>query len=74
MYIKLLIVTAYSPLIDPALYTLQEKSHLYIPFLGITRSQSQYPHLYVCERFIFSQDLSTYISLQQNRQTNPGNI
>jgi hypothetical protein len=40
--------------------TLQGKSHLCIPFLGIARPQSQFPHSCVCERFIYSQDRSTY--------------
>ncbi len=48
---------------------LQRKSHLCIPFLGIARPQSQFPC--VCERFIYSQDQSTHIWLQQNRQTDP---
>ncbi len=40
---------------------LQGKSHLCIPILGIVRPQSQFPHSCVCERFIYSQDQSTYI-------------
>jgi hypothetical protein len=32
--------------------TLQRKSHLCIPFLGIARPQPQFPHSCVCERFI----------------------
>ena len=40
--------------------TLQRKSHLCIPFLGTARPQSQFPHSCVCERFIYSQDRSTY--------------
>ncbi len=40
--------------------TLQGKSHLCIHFLGIARPQSQFPHLFICERFIHSQDRSTY--------------
>ncbi len=52
---------------------LQRQSHLYIHFLGIARPQSQFPHSCVCERFIYSQDRSAYF-LQQNRQTDPGNI
>jgi hypothetical protein len=39
---------------------LQGKSHLCFPFLGIARPQSQFPHSCVCERFIYSQDQSTY--------------
>ncbi len=38
----------------------KKKSHLCIPFLGIARPQSQFPHSCVCERFIYSQDRSTY--------------
>ncbi len=34
-------------------YTLHRKSHLCIPFLGIARPPSQFPHLCVCELFIF---------------------
>ncbi len=40
--------------------TLQGKSHFCIPFLGIARPQSQFPHSCVCERFIYSKDQSTY--------------
>jgi hypothetical protein len=47
------------------------KSQLCIPFLGIALPQCQFPHLCVCERFIYAQDWSTF--LQQNRQTDPGN-
>ncbi len=36
--------------------TLQGKSHLCISFLGIARPQSQFPHTFVCELFIYSQD------------------
>ncbi len=53
--------------------TLQGKSHLCIPFLGIAQPQSQFRHSCVCERFIYFQDRSTYI-LAAERQTNPGNI
>jgi hypothetical protein len=56
---------------DDDRYTLQRKSHLCIPFLGLG-PQSQVPHSCVCERFIYSQDRSTYF-LQQNRQTDHGN-
>ncbi len=52
---------------------LQRKSHLCIPFLGIARPQPQFPHSCVCERFIQSQERSTYF-LQQYRQTNRGNV
>ncbi len=41
-------------------HTLQGKSHLCIPFLGIARPQSQFPQSCVCERFIYSQDQSIY--------------
>ncbi len=41
--------------------TLQGKSHLCIPFLGIARPQSQLPHSCVCERFIYSLPGSVHI-------------
>ncbi len=53
--------------------TLQRKSHLCIPFLGIVQPQSQFPHSFVCERFTSSQNWSTYFLLQ-NRQIKRGNI
>jgi hypothetical protein len=40
--------------------TLQGKSHLCIPFLGIARPQSQFRHSCVSEQFIYSQYRSTY--------------
>jgi hypothetical protein len=49
------------------------KSHLCIPFMGIARPQSQFPHLCICEQYIYSQDRSTYF-LQQNRRIIRGNI
>ncbi len=52
--------------------TLQRKSHLCIPFLGIARPQSQFPHSFDCDRFMSSQDWSTYF-LQQNWQIDRGN-
>ncbi len=49
--------------------TLPRKFHLCIPFWGIARPQSHFPHWCVCERFIYFQDRSTpHIWLQQNRQ------
>ena len=55
-------------------YTLQQKSHICIPFFKETaRPQSQFPHSCVSERCLFYQDRSTYF-LQQNRQINRGNI
>ncbi len=47
-------------LVSHSLVTLQGKSHLCFPFLGIARPQSKFPHSCVCERFINSQDLSIY--------------
>ncbi len=49
-------------------YTLQRKSDLCIPFLGIARPESQFPYSCVCERFIYSKDWSTYVPAA-NRQT-----
>ncbi len=56
-----------------SLTTLQRQFRLYIPFLGIVRPQPQFLHSCVCERFIYSQDRSTYV-LQQKRQLHRGNI
>ncbi len=59
---------------DGKVYTaLQRQFHFYIPFLGIVRPHPQFPHSCVCERFIYSQDRSTYFLLQK-RQTHRGNI
>jgi hypothetical protein len=44
----------------PMCHTLKGKSHLCIPFLRIARPQSQFPQSCVPERFIYSQDRSTY--------------
>jgi hypothetical protein len=52
---------------------MQRQFRLYIPFLGISRPQPQFQHSCVCERFIYSQDRSTYF-LHQKRQTHCGNI
>jgi hypothetical protein len=52
---------------------LQRQFRLYIPLLGIAWPQPQFPHSCVCERFIYSQDRSTYF-LQQKRQTHRENI
>jgi hypothetical protein len=54
-------------------FALQRQFRLYIPFLRTARPQLQFLHSCVCERFICSQDGSTYF-LQQNRQTDSGNI
>ncbi len=50
---------------DKMCTTLQRKPHKRLPFLGIARPQSQFSHSCVCERFINSQDRSTYF-VQQN--------
>ncbi len=55
-----------------SIYT-EQKYHLCIPFLGIAWPQPQFPHSCVCERFIYSQDRSTYF-LQQNGQIDRVNI
>jgi len=54
--------------------TLQGKSHLCIPFLGIAQHQSQFPHSCVCERFTYIPLIGPHISQQQNRQIDPGNM
>jgi hypothetical protein len=49
------------------------ENHIYVfPFLGIARPHSQFPHSCVCEKFIYSQDWSTYF-LPHNRQIDCGN-
>jgi hypothetical protein len=58
-------------------WALLRKSYLWkfetnIPRKGIARAQSQFPQSCVCERFLYSQDWSTYF-LQQNRQIDCGN-
>ncbi len=53
--------------------TLQRKSHLCIPVLGIALPRSQFPHSCVCERFIYSQDRCSYFPAAE-WQTDPGNI
>ncbi len=52
---------------------LQRNFDLCIPRKGIARPRSQFPQSCVCERFIYSQDRSTYF-LQPNRQTDHRNI
>ncbi len=44
------------------LRTLQRKSHLCIPFVGIVRPQPQFQHSCVCERFIYSPRIGPHIS------------
>jgi hypothetical protein len=51
--------------------TLQRKIHLCNPFLGIARPQSQYPHP-VSVSNLYIPRIGQHISLQQNRQTDPG--
>ncbi len=41
---------------------LQGKSYLWIPFLGIARRHSQFPHSCVCERFLFIPRIGPHIS------------
>ncbi len=43
-------------------YALRGKSHVCIPFLGMARPQSKFPHSCVCERLIFSQYRSAYFN------------
>ncbi len=51
------------------------KYKLCVPFLGIARPKSHFPHSRVCERFIYSiPRIGPHIFLVQNRQTGPGNI
>jgi hypothetical protein len=52
--------------------TLQRKSHVCIPKIGIARPQSQVPHVSVSDLCI--PRIGPHIFLQQSRQTDPGNI
>jgi hypothetical protein len=45
---------------------LYRKSNLYIPKKGIARPKSQFLHSCVCERFIYSQDRSTYLAAEKS--------
>jgi hypothetical protein len=56
-------LTAYTATVIPFIYSFSE----------IARPQSQFSHSCFLERFIYSQDQSTYF-LQQNRQTHRGTI
>jgi hypothetical protein len=56
---------------------LQRRSDLRTPRIETVRPRSQFPYSSICVGFssIYSHDRSTYsIFLQQNRQTDPGNI
>jgi hypothetical protein len=53
---------------------LQWKSHICIPFLGIDRPQSQFPHSCVSVSDLYISRICPHIWLQQNRQTDPGDI
>ncbi len=46
-------------------YVRVQKSQLCIPRKGNALPQSQFPHSCVCERFIYSQDRSTYFPAQE---------
>ncbi len=63
---------ALAPNLAPSAFYTARKFHLCISFLGIARPQPQFQHSCVWERFILSQDRSTYF-LQQNRQTDREN-
>jgi hypothetical protein len=63
VYVKIALILQYT-----YLCTLQRKSHLCIPFLGITWPKSQFPHSCVCERFIYSHYRSAYSATGNMRQ------
>jgi hypothetical protein len=54
-------------------HALQRKSHLCIPFQGIARSQSQFPHFHVSVGDLYTVFPRSYF-LQQKRQIDLGNI
>ncbi len=53
-------------------HTLQQESHLCIPRKGIARPQSQFLHVSVNDLYI--PRIVPHIFLQQNKQTDRGNI
>ncbi len=71
---KLIAVSCYC-LVVAVSSTLLRRSDLCIPRNETARPHSQFPHSCICDRFIYSQDRSTFSILrQQIRQTDPGNI
>jgi hypothetical protein len=54
--------------------TLQRKSHLCIPFLGIARRLSLYFHVHVSVIDLYIPRFGSHIFLQQSRQIDRGNI
>ncbi len=54
-------------------YTLQRRSDLCIPRNETALPRSQFPHSWICERFIYSQDPSAYLAAEK-QETDPGNI
>jgi hypothetical protein len=57
-----------------AVCRLQWKSHLCIPFMGIVRPQSQFPHSCVSVSDLHISRICPQSWQQQNRQTDPGSI
>ncbi len=53
---------------------LQRKSQLFISFLGIAQTQSPFPNSCVYERFICSQDRSTYFPAAEIGKIDRGNM
>ncbi len=54
--------------------SMKKKSQLCIPRKGIAWSQSQFPQSCACERCVYIPRISPHIFLQQNSQTDRGNI
>ncbi len=48
-----------------SILAMYRKSNLCIPKKGVVRPQSQFLHSCVCERFIYSQDRSTYLATEK---------
>jgi hypothetical protein len=59
--------------INSLLVTTQRKSHVCIPKKGIAWSQSQF-YIGVSVRDLYTSRIGPHIFLQQNMQTDPGNI
>jgi hypothetical protein len=57
-----------------AFHTLYRKSYLRIPRNETARPGSQFLNSCICEQFIYIPRIALPIWMQQNRQTDPGNM
>ncbi len=59
---KIVIVASLSHTVPKIAFMYFQKRNLCIPRKGIARPQSQFLHSCVCERYVYSQDRSTYLA------------